>query len=156
MKEESSPILRFGRWLGAILFVIAGPISGYFLLQIYLTARASEAWPTVSGEITKADVAITAVGRYHADVEYTYNVRGRDLVGNRIRASDGEFDFPGGAEQTIRGLEPGQRVEVHYDPTDPARSVIRTGAHFQEYALLLVPVVIFSLGVAKIAKLNRP
>lgn len=154
--SESSPIVRFGRWFGAIVFAVSGPISGYFLFQIYLTARASQAWPSVPGEVTKCEVGITDGGRYFADVAYTYTVGGREYLGNRIRASDGEYDAPGGAEQAIKGLAVGQPVMVHFDPAEPARSVIQTGAGFQEYALLLVPVLIFSLGIAGIRRLRRP
>jgi hypothetical protein len=153
--ENSSPIVSFGLWLAAILLVISGPISGYFLLQIYLTARASGAWPSVPGEITKADVGMTTVGRYYAEVSYSYKVGGREFTGHRIRASDGEYGFRDGAVQAIQGLAPGQRMSVHFDPDETSRSVIRPGAGSQEYVLLFVPVVMFSLRIAVVLPLRR-
>jgi hypothetical protein len=145
--SHQSPIVRFGRGLAVMILLLSGPISGYALVRIFLVARASAGWPTVPGQLTRAEVDATAAGRYRAGVSYTYNLNGAQYIGNRIRASDGEFGFREGAEQQIQGLEPGQSVEVHYDPADPSRSVLRAGAGFQEYVLLMVPPTLFSLGV---------
>jgi hypothetical protein len=79
--ENSSPILAFGSWLGAIACVIGRPISGYFQFQFYLTARESGAWPNVPGQIIKADVRTTIVGRSYADVSYSYKVGGARIHG---------------------------------------------------------------------------
>jgi hypothetical protein len=148
--ESSSTIVRFGGWFFSILFVISAPVGGYFLFQIYLMAKASEAWPSVPGLITKAKVAQTSVGRYYADVTYNYTVRGQKLRGTRVRASDGEYDFRDGAVQAIKGLASGQTVEVYFDPAAPTQSVLQPGVGFQERALLCVPVVMLSIGIAGI------
>lgn len=149
-----SPIVRFGYWLGAIILLASAPISGYFLLQVFLTARATAAWPTVPGEITRAEVR-EVFGRYSADVSYTYTVAGRPYVGHRVRASDGDSELREAAEQAIEGLKPGGRVEVHYDPADPGRSVLQAGVGFQEKALLLVPLLMLALGIRAVVRLRR-
>jgi hypothetical protein len=153
--ENSSPILAFGSWLGAIACVIGRPISGYFQFQFYLTARESGAWPNVPGQIIKADVGTTIVGRSYADLSYSYKVGGREFTGHRIRASDGEYGSRDGAVRAIQGLAPGQRVAVYFDPDELARSVLRPGAGSQEYIQLLVSVVMFSLGFALVLALWR-
>lgn len=152
--SNESPIVRFGIWMGALLMLISAPVSGYFLLQIFLKAKASQTWPSVPGVITKAEVA-DKFGRFQADVSYTYTVDGRNLVGSRIRASDGEFNVRDGAVQALQGLAKGQQVNVYYDPSNPGYSLIQPGAGFQEYALLVVPFVMVGIGLTLIYRLRK-
>jgi len=76
-------------------------------------------------------------------VAYQYHVANRTYTGTRIRVSDSEYQIRDGAAQAIRGLTQGQRVPVYYNPDDVSQSVLRTGAGFQDYALLAVPIVNF-------------
>jgi hypothetical protein len=143
----ASPIVRFGFSIAAFFFVIGGPISGYFLGKIFLEAKASATWPTVVGKITRAEVGETGVGRYFADVAYTYQVGDREFTGSRIRASHGEYNIRDGAVQAIRELSVGKNVPVSYNPANPRQSVLEAGAGFQEYALLFIPVGVFVFGL---------
>jgi Protein of unknown function (DUF3592) len=145
--QGNSRIVRFGLAIAAFFFVVGGPISGYFLTRIFMEAKASASWPTVNGVVTKARVGKTAVGRYFADVGYTYRVGDQEFTGSRIRPSDGEYNIRDGAVQAIHGLPVGKRIAVFYNPSDPRQAVIRSGAGFQEYALLLVPIVMLSFGL---------
>ena len=145
--NKPSPIVRFGFGLAAFFFVIGGPLSGYFLTKIFLEARASANWPSVAGTLTKAEVRDTGVGRYCADVAYLYRVGANEFTGSRIRASDGEYNFRDGAVQALGALKVGQIVPVYYNPAEPRQSVLRPGAGFQEYILLLVPIVMFAIGI---------
>jgi len=145
--NAQSPIVLFGGGLIAFMFFISGPISGYFLGRIFLQARASATWPSVTGTLAKAQVGETAVRRYFADVRYSYRVDNKDLTGSKVRASDGEYKVRDGAVQAIRGLTAGQPVEVFYNPSNPRMAVLCPGAGFQEYALLFVPVMISGIGV---------
>jgi len=145
--DAPSPIVRLGFGIAAFFGVMGGPISGYFLTRIFFEAQASANWLSVTGTLTKAKIGETGFGRYVADVAYTYRVGDNDFVGSRIRASDGEYNIRDGAVQAIRGLAVGQTVQVYYSPSDPGQAVLRTGAGFQEYALLLVPVLMFGFGL---------
>ena len=145
--QSQSPIIRFGFGIAALFFVIGGPISGFFLGRIFLEAEASASWPSVVGTITKAQIGETEVGRYFADVAYSYRVRDREFTGSRIRTSDGEYSVRDGAAQAIRGISVGKQIPVHYNPANPPQSVLQTGVGFQEYAILLAPVGMLILGV---------
>ena len=153
--EKSSPILTFGYWFGAIVLVFSGSISGYSLLQMCLTARATGAWPSVPGVITRAEVGIRGVSSYYADVSYSYEAGGREFTGHRIDRSNFGYSGRDGAAQAIQGLAPGRSVAVHFDPSDPAQSVLRPGAGAQDYLLLLVPIIMISIGLAGIRSLLR-
>ena len=156
MNEPSqSPIVRFGFGLGAFFLLIGGPISGYFLGRIFLEAKVSSTWPSVTGTITRAQVGETGVGRYVADVAYSYRVGDREFTGSRIRTSDGEYRIRDGAVQAIDGLTVGRQLPVHYDPVNPRHSVLQAGAGFQEYVLLLIPVGMFVVGLWRFRLLWR-
>jgi hypothetical protein len=142
-----SPIVRFGFGLAAFIFVIGGPISGFFLGRIFLEAKASAAWPAVIGTITRAEVGTTAVGRYFADVAYTYYVGDAEFTGSKIRASDGECNIRDGAVQAIGDLTVGKQIPVFYNPSDPRKALLEPGAGCQEYVLLLVPAGMFVMGL---------
>ncbi|HUE72867.1 MAG TPA: DUF3592 domain-containing protein [Pirellulaceae bacterium] len=145
--DRDSLVVRFGLGLATVLFLIGGPICGFFLLRIFLEARVSSNWPSVIGTVTKAQVGETEVKRYFADVAYTYRVNDRDFTGNRIRASDGEYNIRDGAVQAISGLTVGQQRPVYFNPTHPQQALLQPGAGFQEYALLFVPVVMIAMGI---------
>ncbi len=145
--DTQSPIVRFGLGLIAFFLVLGAPISGFFLTRIVVQALASTDWPSVNGLVNKAEVGVNDVGRYYADVSYTYDVDGQSFTGTRVRMSDGEYENRDGAALTIQNLQVGMRLPVHYDPDDPAESVLRPGAGYQEYALLLVPVIMLSAGL---------
>ncbi len=155
MSDAQSPIVRFGVGLGACMCLFGAPVSGYFLGQIFLAAQASATWPSVPGTLTTATVRDNGFGRYSADVSYNFRVDDATFVGTKIRASDGEYNQRDGAEQAIRGLIVGQQVRVFYNPTKPQQAVLRTGTGFVEYALLLVPVLMFAYGIWALRQLWR-
>lgn len=150
-----SSIVRFGFGIAAFFLVISGPVSGYFLGRIILEAEASAAWPAADGTLTKAQVGETEVGRYFADVAYTYRVGDAEFTGSRIRASDGEYNIRDGAVQSIRDLTVGEPLAVFYNPADPRQAVLQPGAGFQEYALLLVPLGLLAVGIWSLRLLWR-
>jgi hypothetical protein len=137
------------------MFILSAPVSGYFLTRIFFEARASASWPSVMGTLTKAEVAEVGIGRWRADVAYSYRVGRNEFTGSRIRASDGEYEIRDGAVQAMDGMNVGQRMSVFYKPSDPQQSVLRPGVGFQEYALLFVPVLMLGAGVASLYFLRR-
>jgi hypothetical protein len=141
-----SPIVRFGRGLGAFFFLLGAPISGYFLMHILLQAKAAEHWPSTVGALSKAQVHQDGVGHYTSEVEYHYRVNNQDFTGTRIKIADGESEYRDAAEQSLRGLKVGQPLDVFYDPADPQQSVLQNGVGFQEYGMLIIPVIMFAIG----------
>jgi hypothetical protein len=145
-----SAIVRFGAILGAGILLLSAPTSGFFLTKIFLEASASSRWPHVEGILEKSEVKDISLGprrRYEADVLYSYHVAGVAYQGNRVRMSDGEVDQREAIEDLLKDLVVGNRVAVYYDPKRKSQSVLRPGAGFQEWFLLLVPVGIFVWGV---------
>ena len=153
--EIQSPIVRFGLSLGVLLCFLSVPVSGYFLTQIVIQARGSHDWPSVEGQLLRAQVGGNGAHGFHADVSYRYEVNGQIYNGQRVRTSDGEYKIRDGAKQAIRGLIAGQRITVYYDPHDPSESVLEPGAGYQEYTLLGVPVILLVMGAGLLIRLRR-
>lgn len=141
--------------------VLRSVTAGFFLLAaliLYLQHQEPRGWPTVAGRVE--DVAVvTADGsgsggpgeRFVPAVAYTYEVgdtryearelsRFRWIYWNRDRA---ELFF----RET--GLYDGARVEVYYNPQDPAEAVLvrQFPWHRWEVRIAFLVLVILPLGV---------
>ena len=96
------------------------------LLGAAWEAGSSRTWPTTTGTVrTSQWHQFTGKGcHFGLDLRYAYVVDGASLVGNTYR-----FGGECGAE-VIRIAEThpvGSQLPVHYDPDQPARSVIEVG-----------------------------
>ncbi len=151
--DNQFSIVRFGFVVTGFFCMAGSPISGYFLTRIFLDARASASWPSVTGTVTKAQVGSAGLARYVVDVSYTYRVGDNDFTGSRVRVSDGEYDRRDSVVQEIRGLSAGQTVLVFYKPSDPRQALLKVGAGFQEYALLFIPLLMFGFGLSSLCLL---
>jgi len=115
-----------------------------------LSART---WPEAPGVVLSSEV-IHGTGRvqgsdrhyYSTHVIYQYTVDGVVHEGDRV-------DFVRGlrseaeAQAIVASLIPGQPVGVHYEATDPSRSMLRPGAEFR-LGQLFIPVNFLVLGLA--------
>ncbi len=139
----------------AVGCVAGAPVSGYFLTKIFLEARASANWPSVTGTLTRTQVLEGELGRYYTDISYTYNIGNDQFIGTRIRTSDGQYNVHNGEVQAIAGLIEGNTVTVYYNPSDPAQSVLKNGVSPEEYVLLFIPLVMLGFGVLIFWRLHK-
>lgn len=101
-------------------------------------ADASTSWPTIMGRVTETRLSAIRPQKskttdYKAIVEYTYSVNGQSYEGNRIRfGAEGENTRE--SQQAILDRFPtGSRVDVVYDPANPASATLLTGrAEYQQ------------------------
>ena len=116
----------------AILGAMCFPFAAFFAARNQWNvsrARASVTWPTAPGmvETSKIERRLTKNGTlYRLALTYGYRVDGNSYEGDTV-----EFGPPRvRAEELIEGLAKkypaGAKVAVHYDPDDPATSVLET------------------------------
>jgi hypothetical protein len=153
-REQRGFVATYG-YLLAAMFCLSAPVSGFFLGRTFLEAKSSAQWPSVEGKVTRAQSSRTTGKRFIADVEYHYVVEGKEFKGNRICASDCEWETPQAATLVLGKLSPGQKVPIFYNPADPQQSMLKPGAGFSEYALLGVPVVALTLGLVMFYIVSR-
>lgn len=148
--RQSGPIT--GLVVGGLLLV-----GGFFLTvrigkPIRDRAAASVAWPTTDGRITGSRVVRVRHGRYGtktytADITYEYALDGGTFAGDRIWFGDDYSASDASAFRAAVGRYPvGKAVKVHYDPAEPAQSVLEPGSTWSGSALYFIGLGLMTLG----------
>lgn len=95
-------------------------------------ADASLTWPSVKGRVTETRLDASRKPKakttdYTALITYTYSVNGQSYTANRIRfGAEGENTRE--SQQSVLNRFPeGARVDVLYDPANPAIATLLTG-----------------------------
>jgi len=114
-------------------------------------AQGTANWPHADGVVTRSEVRELGLAinpKFKPDIAYEYEVNGQSHAGNRARTNDGEFSQRSGAKQVVNRYPVGRQVRVYYDPANSNNSMLEAGAGFQEYALVFVAFMMFTIGVA--------
>ena len=107
-------------------------------------------WPVTEGVIQSArqkehsdnDGSST----YSAEVTYTYQIAGISYTGDKIAI--GQMSSSAAYAQSVLSRYPvGQKVSVHYSPTDPAQAVLETGIHGGTWICFAVGTVFALFGI---------
>jgi hypothetical protein len=123
---------------------LAATILGLFGLGITSTgvvrSQVAATWPEVNGKIVQSHhVRGGAKTSDRVDVEYAYEVRGIVHTGTRINYAI--IWGSGFTRATQRRYPLGGEVQVHYDPSDPTRSVLEVNVSSFYWLGLLVSVL---------------
>ena len=149
-RREAGPIA--GLVIGGLMLV-----GGYFLTYrvgkpIRDKAAASIAWPATDGRITGSKVERVKRGgegkaTYTADITYEYALDGRTFEGDRVWFGDDYSASDASAFRAAVGRYPvGSAVKVHYDPAEPAESVLEPGPTWSGSALYFIGLGLMTLG----------
>jgi len=141
-------------WVFTIFFVgfwslITLIFDGMLVFNAYRQMKAIE-FPVATGTVTHSEVTVHHSDdgtTYGVDVKYKYEVAGRSYVGTQYRY--GQMNSSDDSARTIVDSLPiGEKVDVHYNPTDPADSVLITGVQSGDYflALFLTPFNLVMVG----------
>ena len=127
---------------GTILFMlIFGAVGlGLFIggALSYRNALATQSWPTAEGRITFSEIYESRDEdgtSYGLNIGYNYAVEDRPYTGTRISLTD-YSSSRNYAEGLAEEYPVGKTVQVHYDPADPTKSVLETGANWVQYLLM--------------------
>ena len=129
--------------VGVGLYLSAG-----FVRDLYFAFKSKE-WPKTAGKVIDVNIARIGTGRgsySSADVAYEYEVRGVRYTSRRIDYAGRGGGWPGALNYSWRYSE-GQGVAVRYDPNDPKRAVLETGARPGSFIRLLVGFVVIGFGL---------
>ncbi|HHH47121.1 MAG TPA: DUF3592 domain-containing protein [Thiotrichales bacterium] len=145
-------------YMGA-LFILVGLATAVFFVWRIVRAQRSRRWPRVPGELESADLRRVIYegeevggGSDNAsamvvDFRYRYTVDGRTYLGRRVTFSDN-------ISKPLRTLEKLQRqyrdrgqVTVHYNPKNPADSVLIPGAGLFNFTPLITSSLFVAAGL---------
>ena len=127
-------------WIAVVAFVVV--VSS----QDRRVSSQWSQWPTVQGNITSSETTSGKLPNgetyYRLNTRFRYEVEGTLYYSVRSRYVTG----PGGE----RKYPPGTRVTVHYDPLEPQTAVIEPGKVLNEWLLILVQIIVWSISVSGI------
>lgn len=146
----------------------AGPVAGLIIGGLMLVggsfltyrvgkpirdrAAASTTWPTTDGRITGSKVERVKQGgdrkaTFTADITYEYTLDGRTFEGDRVWFGDDYSASDASAFRAAVGRYPvGKAVKVHYDPAEPAESVLEPGPTWSGSTLYFIGLGLMTLG----------
>lgn len=131
-----------------LIFLIFIPFALWSSWKTIQRAKASSAWPGVTGTITAAERKKVLL-RSQPRVTYSYAVNGKSFTGQRISFATA---MPPKETDAILARYPvGQTVPVHYAPENPAEAVLEPGnnrnvsAQFRMLLICFVIVVIVNI-----------
>lgn len=106
---------------------------------------ASESWPVTRGVVLHARYS-----RRMKRFEYAYAIGDRSFASTRVGYSISPF------HQEYRRHDVGDTIQVYYDPSDPAESLVRPGVSAAGIiGGLLPPLILFCLGAALVVVVLR-
>ena len=123
---------RLGHYILGVILVFAGPVFSIYFVRGVLEGRASENWPSAKCKITDAKLVETQDIRgthFETKVRYAFEVDGKKYNGDRLKIGGKSTSNEKDAESDLKryGERPGF-FEARYDPSDPNRSTLETGA----------------------------
>jgi hypothetical protein len=150
--KSRSPISRFLLIFGTFWSAI---VLGFdiFIGWSMIRQSATADWPTTTGHVLRSEIAGHDDGdgtTYSAEIEYEYEVDGREYQSDRIRlggfTSTSDRDH---IERIIARAPAGGTVPVYYNPDDPSEAVLTSGVAGEDYfiVLFLTPFNVIMLGI---------
>lgn len=126
----------------SLIFLLAFPFLLWKAWQNHVTAKASTAWPTTTGTITKVE-RFKRFFRWLPRVGYTYSVDGKSYESERISFAAGYR--PKEVDAVLSRYSVGQSVPVYYPPSQPTEAVLESGSGPQVTAPLRMLIICFVL-----------
>lgn len=126
----------------SLIFLIVFPFALWRAWKNIEMAKASAAWPRVSGTIIAAE-PVKVMFRKQPRVTFSYSVNGAPFTSQRISFAAG---YPPRETDVILNRYPiGKEVMVAYAPDNPAQAVLETGSNRQVTAQMRVLLICFVL-----------
>ena len=127
-------------WIPTLIlsvFVLAGTGSLIYAWIAYQRGQQSLAWPSVAGSVTASSVTAstssssnsdsTPTTTYYPAVTYDYSVSGQVLSSTRIGVGGATSRSEQAAAAIAAQYPIGKKVDVWYDPANPAYAVLVRG-----------------------------
>lgn len=152
-KEQTADTMLRWLLLLPLLFIVAGALMSFFGVRQFMQAKASAAWPTVTGVITVAELGKQMGNErdesttYSADISYDYLVNDRSYVNGAVSFDGVKSSDPATARRILKRYPVGKQVAVYYNPNDPQDAVLEPGLHGGSWFLPLFGALFVAVGV---------
>lgn len=130
--------------MGNLILFGVGILITIVIISSIVKGRKSQKWPTCDALVNSSEVEIKKDydedgehTYYYPRISYTYTVDGETYHGSRYKMLDASMSKRK-SHQLVGSYSAGDHIQVFYDPNDPSKSVIETGAQFYLYIFLLL------------------
>ncbi len=133
----------------SIVMCVMGLVSLVNAFRHYTEAKEVEAWPSVTGQMVKAEVAVEKGGKFVVTGSYQYEVEGSSYESDRlVYIEGGYYRTREDAEQAVEEyMNPGQ-VQVYYSPEQVEEAVLKLPSSEMARTLMMMSGVVILLGGA--------
>jgi hypothetical protein len=122
--------------LFSLVFMCIGAVILSYAGKVAAKAKRSLSWPSVEGEIahsavlyqTQRSLTQDTSNTYKADIAYRYKVKGRNYSSSSIALLDLATSSSGRAQTLVNRYPDKSKVDVYYDPANPADAVLEPGS----------------------------
>lgn len=139
-----------GLILGSILAAGGYGVAFWLGKPIRDEAVASTSWPATEGRIIRSRLEESrndGKTQLSHDIGYEYALDGKTLTGSRVWIGDGYSASPGNEFRAAVARYPvGKQVQVHYDPTAPADSVLEPGTTWSSSLAYFIGLGMLAVG----------
>jgi hypothetical protein len=113
-----------------------GVLAAYGAIRLRMKLREAHLWPTVTGTIlaspleskTERSPGQKPIKTCAAAIRYAYEVDGKAYESDQVQlGGTSETGRPGSFKRMVEHYDEGQRVQVSYDPADPATATLEPG-----------------------------
>jgi hypothetical protein len=126
----------------SLIFLVVFPFALWKAWKNIEMAKASTAWPTVSGAVTAAEPT-RVMFRKQPRVTFSYSVNGAPFTSQRISFAAGHP--PRETDAILSRYPVGKEVRVAYAPDNPAEATLETGSNRQVTAQMRILLICFVL-----------
>ncbi|MCA8985998.1 MAG: DUF3592 domain-containing protein [Planctomycetaceae bacterium] len=139
--------------MGLLFACVGGGLLYFWAIPEIRQAKASVAWPHVTGEVKSSEVISKRDSEhgtsYQAEILYSYSIEGEEFENNRVAyGANWSSNKPSGARKTVKQFPVGKEVEVYYNPDDPYDSTLTTGTSWFTYFPAMFAGIFLLVGLA--------
>lgn len=152
LRVTSTP--RYG-WLAVLGILIGGLMTGRSAYEVYMSFRTA-GWQRTEGVILQSETRRARSSEGHTTeliLRFEYDVGAKQYTGNRVgyaRVYSGRS-----ATRAASTYRVGRRVDIYYDPDDPAAAVLEPGGSFAIYPVFALGIFFLILGLWAIRKMKE-
>ncbi len=131
----------------ALVVALSGLLIGVYGADQLVESWERRHWSTVEATVIRSE--LVGGRNYRPEVELEYAVAGgtyrvvSNLGATGFGSKRSRYDV---GKHLIADYPPGHRVQMHYDPEDPASAVLLVRPSFQSFVLVAVGVLLIAIG----------
>jgi Protein of unknown function (DUF3592) len=143
---------KFQTIIGTVVGLVFMAVGGFIFSPAYKelkNAQDSLNWPTTDGVVISSEIKESTNENsttYSANARYKYSIGEKSYSSDQVSFGQYSSSNPEYAQSIVQRYLAGQKVKVHFNPTNPNNSVLEPGASWVSYMPLGISIAFFTTG----------